>query len=70
MKPIIGVIVDGEQVFREMTDAEHAVYQTEQAERLARDEAKAKAETDKASARAAVIAKLGLTADEVAALLS
>lgn len=70
MRPIIGVIVDGEQVFREMTDAEYDVYQTEQAERLAQAEAKATAETVRINARAAVIAKLGLTADEVTALLS
>jgi truncated hemoglobin YjbI len=69
MKPIIGVIVDGEQVFREMTDAEHADYEIEQAERLAWAKAKAKAETDKANAKQAVLDRLGITADEAALLL-
>jgi len=69
MKPIIGVIVDGEQVFREMTDAEHAVYETEQAERLKQAEAKAKAEADKATQKQAVLDRLGITADEAALLL-
>ena len=69
MKPIIGVIVDGEQVFREMTDAEYAVYETEQVERLKQAEAKAKAEADKATQKQAVLDRLGITADEAALLL-
>jgi hypothetical protein len=60
-------IIDGDTVIdRDMNADELAAYKAMQ------DEAKAKAEAEanKANARAAVIAKLGLTADEVTALLS
>jgi hypothetical protein len=61
------IYVNGEERF--MTDEEEIEY-----ERLSKisqeNEAKAQAEADaKVAARAAVIAKLGLTADEAAALL-
>jgi len=60
-------IIDGDTVIdRDMNADELAAYKAMQDEA----KAKAKAETDKANARAAVIAKLGLTADEVTALLS
>lgn len=60
-KPIIQI---GDEA-REMTDEEHAQYKKDLAEFAAIDAAvKAKQE-----ARAAVLAKLGLTADEAAALL-
>jgi hypothetical protein len=53
-------------IVREMTDAENAQYEADQTAiaKLAKLEAK------KAKAKADVLAKLGLTADEVAALLS
>jgi hypothetical protein len=56
----------GETVEREQTEAELAQAKTDEAEAKAR----VKAEADKATAKEAVLAKLGLTADEVAALLS
>jgi hypothetical protein len=48
-----------------MTDAEYAQWQADQAEAAAQ----AAAQADKAAARQAVLDKLGLTADEAAALL-
>jgi sulfur carrier protein ThiS len=53
-------------IVREMTDAENAQYEADQTAiaKLAKLEAK------KAKTKADVLAKLGLTADEVAALLS
>lgn len=57
-------IQDGE-VKREFTDAEYAQYELDKAEALAKEaEAAAKAE-----AKAALLAKLGITADEAALLL-
>lgn len=50
---------------REMTDDEYAFYQASNAEL----QAQLKAEQDKAATKQAVLDKLGLTADEVAALL-
>lgn len=69
MKPIIGVIVNGEQVFREMTDVEHADYQTEQAARLVREKAQVKVAAERATQKQAVLDRLGITADEAALLL-
>jgi hypothetical protein len=60
-KPIVQI--GNEQ--REMTDAEYAQWQTDQAEFAAETAAQAA----KAAARQAVLDKLGLTADEAAALL-
>lgn len=51
---------------REMTAAEYAQDQKDTAEAQARKDAKAKAEADKA----ALLAKLGITADEAKLLLS
>jgi hypothetical protein len=60
-------IIDGETITdRDMNEEELAAYKIVQNEA----KAKAKAEADKAQAKADVLAKLGLTADEVAALLS
>ena len=56
----------GETVEREQNEAELAQAKADQAEAKAR----AKAEADKVTAKEAVLSKLGLTADEVAALLS
>ena len=57
-------IFDGE-THRPMTDAEYAQWQTDATEA----EAQAEAIKAKAAARQAVLDKLGLTADEAAALL-
>jgi len=51
---------------REMTDEEYAFYQASNSQL----QTELQAELDKADTKAAVLAKLGLTADEVAALLS
>ncbi len=56
----------GETVKREQTEAELAQSKADEAEA----KALAKVEADKAKAKEAVLAKLGLTADEVTALLS
>ena len=58
-------IFDGAE-HREMTDDEYAQYEVDQIA----NKAQAKADADKAKLKAATLAKLGLTADEVAALLS
>ncbi len=50
---------------REMTEAEYAQYKLDQAEA----EAQADAQAERVAARQAVLDKLGLTADEAAALL-
>jgi hypothetical protein len=57
-------IFDG-QTQRQMTDAEYKQWQNDKIE----IEARAEAELDRAAARQAVLDKLGLTADEAAALL-
>jgi hypothetical protein len=54
-----------EIIDREMNDAEFAQYETEQAARIVAAEAKAKAEADKA----ALLARLGLTEDELKTIL-
>jgi hypothetical protein len=51
---------------REMTDAEFAQYEKDQADFAAQ----AQADADRQALKTATLAKLGLTADEVAALLS
>jgi hypothetical protein len=56
----------GETVVRDMTADELKLAKLDKAEEVAY----LKAEADKAQAKADVLAKLGLTADEVAALLS
>ena len=56
----------GETETREMNDAEFAVYEALQAELV--DEAAAKAQTE--ADKAALLAKLGITADEAKLLLS
>ena len=55
---------------REMTETELAEYQAWQKEVAASKKAKAKIEKDSQLLKEATLAKLGLTADEVAALLS
>lgn len=67
MKPTIRIhdMATDEVIDREMTDAEYAEHQKQQAEGLVMAELRAKAEINKA----ALLAKLGITADEAAILL-
>ena len=58
-------ILDGD-IVRQMTDSEFAQYQKDQIEVAEQKQA----EADRAQLKQATIEKLGLTADEVAALLS
>ena len=58
------IMEDG--VVRDMTEAELAQLETDKATA----NAQAQAEADRAALKTATLAKLGLTADEVAALLS
>jgi hypothetical protein len=66
-KPIIQIFNSstGEEVIREMTNAEFAKYETDQAKHAA---AQAEAEA-KATAKAALLDKLGITAEEAQLLL-
>jgi len=65
--PLIRIhdMATGEVIDREMTDAEHAEYKATQAA----DKAAAQAAADKATAKQAVLDRLGITADEAALLL-
>ncbi len=54
-----------EIIDREMSDAEFAQYEADQAARALAAEAKAKAEADKA----AILERIGLTADELKTIL-
>ena len=56
----------GEITMREMTDSEYAEYQARQAADAIQTKAQNEAETEKA----ALLAKLGITADEAKLLLS
>jgi len=60
-------IFDGE-TRREMTVAEYEQWQTDNAEAQTQVEAQQQAQIDKAAARQAVLDKLGLTEQEIAAL--
>ena len=66
-KPIVRIYTgEGEFIDREMNDQEYTQYQKDQAEAEAK-----KAEADaKASAKAALLNKLGITAEEAQLLLS
>ncbi len=66
-KPTVRIhdMATGEVIDRVMTDAEHTAWQAQQAEA----EAQAEAAAAKAVARQEVLDKLGLTANEAAALL-
>ncbi len=66
-KPTVRIhdMATGEVIDRVMTDAEHTEWQAQQAEA----EAQAEAAAAKVAARQAVLDKLGLTANEAAALL-
>ena len=61
--------ITGETITRDFNADELAQYETDQAQATKDATAKAKADTAKAAARQAVLDKLGLTVDEVAALL-
>jgi hypothetical protein len=65
-KVIVINAITGEIVEREQTETELAQSKADEVEA----KAQAKAEADKATAKEAVLIKLGLTADEVTALLS
>jgi hypothetical protein len=56
-------------VDRDMTEAEEAAHEAWAVIAQAETEARSQAEADKAAARQAVLDKLGLTANEAAALL-
>ena len=68
MRPMVRIhnTETNEVIDREMTDAEFAQYEADQAARAVAAEAKAKAEADKA----ALLARLGITAEEAKTLLS
>tara|TARA_R110000868_G_scaffold75846_1_gene218560 strand:+ start:436 stop:657 length:222 start_codon:yes stop_codon:yes gene_type:complete len=59
----------GQSVTRDMDSDELAQWEADQAQTAKDAAAKAKADTAKAAARQAVLDKLGLTVDEVTALL-
>ena len=61
-------IVNDNGVNREMTADEAAAYQAWADEHNAEIAAQAEADAQRAAARASAVAKLGLTADEIAAL--
>jgi hypothetical protein len=63
-------MVNENGVDREMTVDEVELYETALAENQKQKNTQAKAEADKQALKTATLAKLGLTADEVAALLS
>jgi hypothetical protein len=67
-KPLIKIhnVTTDEVIEREMTDEEFTAYEAEQTAKAEHDAQ----EATKAAARQAVLDKLGLTADEIAALLS
>ena len=59
----------GETVTRDLNETELTQFEADQAQTKNETTAKVKSDTAKAAARQAVLDKLGLTADEVAALL-
>ena len=61
--------ITGETVTRDFTADELAQYEAEKAQSALQAAANDVATTDKQAARQAVLDKLGLTADEIAALL-
>jgi multidrug resistance efflux pump len=67
-KPMIRIhdLATDEVIDREMTDTEYAELQAQQADLAANETAEAQAATNKA----ALLAKLGITADEAKLLLS
>lgn len=71
-RPIITIhdVATGEIVVREMNDAEFDQHEKDVAKRVARDEAIANDLAAKATGKAALLAKLGITDDEAKLLLS
>ena len=67
-KTIVNCIT-GETIIRDLTADEIAQLETDKAQAVKDAAEKAKADTNKQAARQAVLDKLGLTADEIAALL-
>jgi hypothetical protein len=63
-------IATGEETIREFTKEEIARFEAEKAEFLAIENAKRQEEAAKNAARQVVLDKLGLTAEEAAALLA
>ena len=63
--PTVKLIVQDGNDVREMTVAEYTQYELD----LAADKAQAKADTEKAKQKQAVLDRLGITADEAALLL-
>ena len=61
--------VTGETITRDLTADEIAQHEADEAQAVKDAAAKAKADADKQAARQTVLDKLGLTVDEVAALL-
>ena len=61
--------ISGETITRDFNADELAQYEADKAQTIKDAAAKAKADTAKATARQAVLDKLGLTADEITALL-
>jgi hypothetical protein len=64
------MIINDNGINRDMTEAEQTAHEEWQSKIEANAKAEAQAEADKAKLKADTLAKLGLTADEVAALLS
>jgi hypothetical protein len=63
-------IATGQEFEREMNTEELAQYEADQAAQAERIAAEQQAETEKATLKQAVLDRLGLTAEEAAALLS
>lgn len=60
----------GETITRDMNEAELAQYEADKLKAAQDSEALATAKADKAATRAAVLTRLGLSSDELLALLS
>jgi hypothetical protein len=69
-KKIIFDVLTGETITQDMTPSEIAQYEADKLKADQVAEALAKDEADKAATRAAVLTRLGLTSDELLALLS
>ena len=72
IKITIADALTDEVIEREMNEKELAQYEADTAKRMAREKVKAKAEADKAAVKASAQAKLaalGLTSDEVTAII-
>jgi hypothetical protein len=63
-------VITGEETIRPFTADEIAAVEAEQAKAKAEDDARAQEQATKNAARQAVLDKLGLSADEIAALLA